>query len=55
MIVNIFHGVVLSVVLQPILSPGERGLGIFVQLKSNSDVQVFFFSGGGRSGVSKNA
>lgn len=42
MIVNIFHGIVLGVVLQPILSPGEQGLGIFSPTQSR--YVDFFFS-----------
>lgn len=41
MIVNIFHGVVLSVVLQPILSPGEQGLGIFCNSKQIQICRLF--------------
>lgn len=41
MIVNIFHGIVLGVVLQPILSPGEQGLGIFSPTQSRY-VDFFF-------------
>lgn len=49
MIVNIFHGIVLGVVLQPILSPGEQGLGIFSPTQSR--YVDFFFCDGGRSSV----
>lgn len=49
MIVNIFHGVVVGVVLQPILSPGEQGLGVFFVTQSRFRYVDYFFScdGGG--------
>lgn len=56
MIVSIFHGVVLSVVLQTILSPGEQGLGIFFFFCNSKQIQIcrlFFFADGGGSGVSQ--
>lgn len=43
MIVNIFHGVVVGVVLQPILSPGEQGLGVFFVTQSRFRYVDFFF------------
>lgn len=42
MIVNIFHGVVLSVVLQFILSPSEQGLGTFFVTPSRFRYVDFF-------------
>lgn len=50
MIVNIFHGVVVGVVLQPILSPGEQGLGVFFCNSKQIQICRFFFfpcDGGG--------